>query len=54
MPYRRLPNTDAARIKALKIAIEKADNTDFQELQISTKVLNSAKGALKHFEGLCA
>ena len=54
MPYRRLPNTDAARIKALKVAIEKADKTDFQELQISTKVLNAAKGALKHFEGLCA
>lgn len=54
MPYRRLPNTDTARIKALKVAIEKADKTDFQELQISTKVLNAAKGALKHFEGLCA
>ena len=53
MPYRRLPNTDAARIKALKVAIEKADRTDFQELQISTKVLNAAKGALKHFESLC-
>lgn len=53
MPYRRLPNTDTARIKALKVAIEKADKTDFQELQISTKVLNAAKGALKHFEGLC-
>lgn len=54
MPYRRLPNTDAARIKALKTAIEKAETTDFQELQISTKVLHSAKVVLAHFEGLCA
>lgn len=53
MPYRRLPNTDTARIRALKKAIEKADKTDFQELQISTKVLHAAKGALVHFEGLC-
>lgn len=53
MPYRRLPNTDTARIKALKIAIEKAEKTDFHELQISTKVLCAAKRALVHFEGLC-
>lgn len=53
MPYRRLPNTDTARIKALRIAIEKADKTDFQELQISTKLLSSAKAVLVHFEGLC-
>ena len=25
MPYRRLPNTDAARLKALKIALEKGE-----------------------------
>ena len=53
MPYRRLPNTDTARIKALKTAIEKADQTDFKELHISTKVLHSAKTALSHFEALC-
>lgn len=54
MPYRRLPNTDTARIKALKTAIEKADKTDFQKLQVSTKVLHSAKAVMVHFEGLCA
>lgn len=53
MPYRRLPNTDAARIKALKTAINKAEKTDFQELQISIKMLNSAKSALMRFEDLC-
>lgn len=54
MPYRRLPNTDTARIKALKTAIEKADNTDYKELQISTKTLSDAKSVLAHFETLCS
>lgn len=54
MPYRRLPNTDAARIKALKTAIEKADRTDFQELSLSTKTIKNAKDVLSHFEILCA
>ena len=28
MPYRRLPNTDAARIRALKAALKKGDSLD--------------------------
>jgi len=35
MPYHRLPNTDNARIRALKSAIEKAANTDFPELSFT-------------------
>ncbi len=54
MPYRRLPNTDAARIKALKIAIEKAAKTDFQELSFSYKVLDEAKKIVDRFEHLSA
>ena len=54
MPYRRLPNTDAARIKALKTAIEKAEKTDFKELQITTKTLLDAKTVLNQFEILCS
>src|SRR5690554_3140993 len=54
MPYRRLPNTDAARIKALKTAIEKAENTDYKELQISTSTLSESKTTLKQFEFLCS
>ena len=54
MPYRRLPNTDAARIKALKIAIEKAEKTDFKELQITTKTLQESKNVLNQFEILCS
>lgn len=54
MPYRRLPNTDAARIKALKTAIEKAERTDYKELYITTKTLSEAKGVLNQFELLCS
>jgi hypothetical protein len=53
MPYRRLPNTDNARIKALKAAVEKAADTDFQELSIPPKALADARSALTHFESLC-
>lgn len=54
MPYRRLPNTDSARIRALKSAVEKAADTDFQELSFSTGTLEEAKVVLVHFEQLCA
>lgn len=53
MPYRRLPNTDSARIKALKTAIGKASDTDFQELAISVKTLAETKNILTQFERLC-
>lgn len=53
MPYRRLPNTDAARVKALKTAIDKSVNVDFQELLVSHSVLKEAKKSLSDFERLC-
>lgn len=53
MPYRRLPNTDISRIKALKTAIEKAENTNFQELALSIKTLSDAKRVAYKFERLC-
>lgn len=48
MPYRRLPNTDNARIKALKTAIEQKDR-DFNNelLNFNTQVLRSM---LRRFE----
>lgn len=52
MPYRRLPNTDSARVRALRTAIEKAADTDFQELSFSTGVLEEAKSILVCFEQL--
>ena len=50
MPYRRLPNTDIARIRALKTAIEKCSNTDFQGVAIEMKTLQEAKNVLVQFE----
>lgn len=53
MPYRRLPNTDSARIKALRTAVEKAADTDFRELSISPHLIAEANRVLIHFERLC-
>ncbi|MFA7492808.1 MAG: hypothetical protein WCZ43_04750 [Proteiniphilum sp.] len=52
MPYRRLPNTDSARIRALRSAVDKAADTDFQQLSFSTGALDEAKSVLAHFEHL--
>ena len=53
MPYRRLPNTDNSRIKALKTAIEKSVNTDFQHLAISSATLAEAKKIVPRMERAC-
>ena len=53
MPYRRLPNTDISRIKALKMAIEKSSDIDFKEDAISMKTLSDAKKTVVKFERLC-
>ncbi|HBG56652.1 MAG TPA: hypothetical protein DDX07_01420 [Porphyromonadaceae bacterium] len=53
MPYRRLPNTDSARLKALRTAVEKAADTDFRELSVSPHLITEAKSTLMHFERLC-
>lgn len=52
MAYHGLPNTDTARIKALRSAVEKAIDTDFRELSFSTGTLDEAKSVLVHFEHL--
>ena len=50
MPYRRLPNTDQARIRALKAAIEKADAYDNPYgIPFSFKVLGAARNFLPRF-----
>ncbi|MEA5126866.1 MAG: hypothetical protein VB074_01660 [Proteiniphilum sp.] len=54
MSYRRLPNTDNARIRALKSAIRKATDTDFPELLFSISILDEAKSVLAEFERLTA
>ncbi|KAA6349923.1 hypothetical protein EZS27_002714 [termite gut metagenome] len=51
MPYRRLPNTDQARILSLKQAVEKCDRSDVYDLAISVKTLSEARNFLLKFEG---
>lgn len=50
MPYRRLPNTDQARVRALKAAVEKGDVYNVRDLAISLKTLSEARNFLRKFE----
>lgn len=50
MPYRRLPNTDQARIRALKAVVEKGDTYIVSDLAVSLKTLSEARNFLAKFE----
>ena len=50
MPYRRLPNTDQARLRALQTAVQRAGEADFTEQVLSYKTLNEAQRFLLVFE----
>jgi hypothetical protein len=50
MPYRRLPNTDTARIKAMKIALEKGKNLPPHKLAFSSKTVVRLQKFLPQFE----
>lgn len=50
MPYRRLPNTDQARIRTLKSAIGKGEIYNVHDLAFSLKTLTEAKNFLIRFE----
>lgn len=51
MPYRRLPNTDKARLRTLRKAIaEHSKEADVNDLAISYKVINDARIYLNNFE----
>jgi hypothetical protein len=50
MPYRRLPNTDAARIKAMKIAFEKGKELPPNQLAYSSKLSVQLRKFLPEFE----
>lgn len=54
MPYRRLPNTDQARLRALRTAIQKTEDQDFAHQVIAFKTLHEAKTYLGVFEKLLA
>ncbi|MCD7898421.1 MAG: hypothetical protein LUH22_00670 [Bacteroides sp.] len=51
MPYRRLPNTDQARIRALKRAVEKGEASNIHDLVFSLKSLSAARNLLGKMEG---
>ena len=50
MPYRRLPNTDTARIKAMKIALEKGKEMPPHKLAFSSKTVIRLQKFLPQFE----
>jgi hypothetical protein len=50
MPYRRLPNTDQARLRALRTAIQQSEKQNFGEQIIAFKTINEARSFLTIFE----
>jgi hypothetical protein len=50
MPYRRLPNTDRARLHALRTAIQQADKLNYGDQVVSYKTIHEAKTYLNVFE----
>lgn len=50
MPYRRLPNTDQARLRALRTAVQKSEKEIFGEQVISYKTIHDARTYLGNFE----
>ena len=52
MPYRRLPNTDQTRLKALQTAIQRASEADFNEQVLSYHTQSEARNFLLRFESV--
>lgn len=52
MPYRRLPNTDAARIRAMRIALEKGRETHPSKVAFSPKTIVRLQKFLPQFENM--
>ena len=50
MPYRRLPNTDTARIRAMRIALEKGKEFPPHKLAFSSKIIVRMRKFLPQFE----
>lgn len=50
MPYRRLPNTDQSRLRALRTAIQKEDELGYNNHIIAFKTILEAKNFLSQFE----
>ena len=52
MPYRRLPNTDQARLRALKTAVQRASESDFSEQVIPYRLTMEAETCLLKLENV--
>jgi hypothetical protein len=52
MPYRRLPNTDAARIRAMRIALEKGRDVPPIKMAFSPKTIVRLQRFLPQFENM--
>lgn len=50
MPYRRLPTTDAARIRALKTAADKADQLEIDQLAFTTRYIHPLRNFCQQLE----
>ncbi len=50
MPYRRLPNTDQSRLRALRAAIQQSEKQVFNEQVLTYKTIHEAKTYLGIFE----
>ena len=50
MPYRRLPNTDQARLRALQKALQTASEADYNEQVLTYKIRTEAQRFLMQFE----
>lgn len=50
MPYRRLPNTDVARLRAFKTALEMAETVSPKEILFTQKLLLNVKAFVPIFE----
>ena len=51
MPYRRLPNTDTARIRSLETAISKLRNSEYYAPVLSAELFARAEKKLQQFRG---
>ena len=52
MPYRRLPNTDLARLHALQHAVQRAQEADYSEQVLPYKLQSEAQRFLAQFENV--
>ena len=43
MPYRRLPNTDQSRLRALQQALQKASEAEYTDQVHNYKIVNEAQ-----------